>query len=771
MLQKLNAWLSNNVFEASHHTPLPPAESTRFDSITFHDGHPSSEAHVQNTTWLLKRTLYLAIFSLGNIVVWVDWFTIGDSALSRQPLTAVGMALLTVFTVLLWRNRISTQTFERAVAAVTGGIMLTSLATALYAVHEADSYLWRIDEVADFVGWGSALFVFYFILGKRYGLLMSFGLITLGIGVALPYWFNAPANDVSRLLLTRFFLTSPLQVLFLLALVYFIEHRSSVVGESNVWMSTTYYDSLTGLPNRRFLQRRVGDLLRQRQPFALLLLDIDDFKRFNDALGHRGGDTLLRHITRRLETAVPHHLFARVSSDEFAFVILATDRDTVLERTRWILDSFNHPFHVAHVAYELTGSVGIVFANDLPTTSSSVSSISSSNSSSGSNSANPNTVDSENAEHLLRHADIAVGEAKTLGKARYHIYAPSLGAKQARDLAIEHDLRDILANRTSLLDTTDAADALGLQLVFQPVVVHKTHDIRKFEVLLRWQHPELGVIPPSDFVTIAEKSSLIVALGQWVLQRACTYLAEWRDAGVWRGQFTLAVNVSAAQFLQQDLAAQIAAMLRDFALPTSALELEITETMAMSNLEHSIKQLNMLRDLGIGLALDDFGTGYASLASLHALPIDTVKIDQSFIRATSRANRQQQKAISMVRTMITLARALELAITAEGVETHEQQQLLEELECDYLQGYLFGRPCHAHHLSRVINRTVVDRMVVDRMVGKPLLPADTEPIETRPVDTGSIATGSINTDSTEADSFESTSYLSDQLTVNSAPEH
>ena len=307
---------------------------------------------------------------------------------------------------------------------------------------------------------------------------------------------------MSRLLLARFFLTSPLHVLFLLALVYFIEQRSSVVGESNVWMSTTYYDPLTGLPNRRFLQRRVGDLLRQEQAFALLLLDIDDFKRFNDALGHRGGDTLLRHITRRLETAVHHHLFARVSSDEFAFVILATDRDTVLERTRWILDSFNHPFHVAQVAYELTGSVGIVFANYISTASSSVShtnskSISSksiSSDSTSSNSANTNTANSENAEHLLRHADVAVGEAKTLGKARYHIYAPSLGAKQARDLAIEHDLRDILANRTSLLDTTDAADALGLQLVFQPVVAHKTHDIRKFEVLLRWQHPELGVI-------------------------------------------------------------------------------------------------------------------------------------------------------------------------------------------------------------------------------------------------------------------------------------
>lgn len=678
MLQKLSAWLSNNVFEASHHTPIPAKGDTLFDGITFHDGQPSSEAHVKNTTWSLKRTLYLLIFTLGSVVAWVNWLTIEDAATSRQPITAIGITLLTLLTGLLWRKRISTQTFERAVATVTGGIMLSSLAGALYAVQASDSGMWRIDEVANFINWGSILFVFYFILGKRYGLLMSFGLVALGAAVALPFWLNTPAGDVSRMLLTRFFLASPLHVLFLLALVYFIEQRGSVVGQSNMWMSTTYYDALTGLPNRRFLQRRVDDLLRQGQPFALLLLDIDNFKRFNDALGHRGGDTLLRHLTRRLETAVPHHLFARVSSDEFAFVVLEANHSAVLERTRWILESFAHPFHVAHVAYELTGSVGVVFAGS-------------------------ELARDTRADHLLRNADIAVGEAKTLGKARYHIYAPSLGAKQARVHTIERDLRDILASRTDVADTTEAAHTLGLQLVFQPVIAYQTQDVRKFEVLLRWQHPTLGKIPPSDFVSIAEKSGLIIALGQWVLYRACEYLAGWRDAGVWHGQFTLAVNVSAAQFLQQDLAAQIAAMLHDMDLPTAALELEITETMAMSNLEHSIKQLNILRELGINLALDDFGTGYASLASLHALPIDTLKIDKSFIRAIGPANHHQQQAISMVRTMITLARSLELTVTAEGVETPAQRQFLEGLECDYLQGYLLGRPYSARHVSRIVN--------------------------------------------------------------------
>lgn len=704
MLQKLSAWLSNNVFEASHHTPIPPQGDTRFDGITFHDGQPSSEAHVKNTTWSLKRTLYLFIFALGSVVAWVNWLTIEDAATSRQPVTAIGITLLTLLSGLLWRRRISTQTFERAVAIVTGGIMLSSLASALYTIQASDSAMGRIDEVADFINWGSILFVFYFILGKRYGLLMSLGLVVLAAAVTLPFWLNTSAENVSHMLLTRFFLASPLHVLFLLALVYFIEQRGSVVGQSNMWMSTTYYDALTGLPNRRFLQRRVDDLLRQGQPFALLLLDIDNFKRFNDALGHRGGDTLLRHLTRRLETAVPHHLFARVSSDEFAFVVLEADHSAVLERTRWILESFAHPFHVAHVAYELTGSVGVVFAGD---------------SLAGDTRAEHLRAEHLRAEHLLRNADIAVGEAKTLGKARYHIYAPSLGAKQARVRTIEHDLRDILASRTDVADTTAAAHALGLQLVFQPVIAHKTQDVCKFEVLLRWQHPTLGKIPPSEFVSIAEKSSLIIALGQWVLYRACEYLAQWRDAGVWHGQFTLAVNVSAAQFLQQDLAAQIAAMLQDMDLPTAALELEITETMAMSNLEHSIKQLNILHELGINLALDDFGTGYASLASLHALPIDTLKIDKSFIRAIGPANRQQQQAISMVRTMITLARSLELTVTAEGVETPTQRQFLEGLECDYLQGYLLGRPYSARHVSRIVNSSISPTMTINETINEP----------------------------------------------------
>ncbi|MEM6430955.1 MAG: EAL domain-containing protein [Deinococcota bacterium] len=728
MFQRLASWLNRNLIKVAAQTTtvVPPDNATFQEGITFHNGQPSSERHVNTKTWLLKRTLYLVIFSLGSIGGWLAFGLVTNTNSTGRYVIAAGLGLLTILTVLLWYRLLTTRIFERSVALVTGLLTLSGLLVALYNPSQlaqvSPEVTDQLQQVSDFVTWSHALFVFYFMLGNRYGLLYAAVLYSLGLSIAVPFLADTTADSASQYLLVKYFLTSPFEIVLLMALSYFIEQKVHVVGQSNVWMSTAFYDSLTGLPNRRFLQRRVSDLIAQKQPFGLLLLDIDNFKRFNDALGHHGGDTLLRRVARRLETAIPHHLFARVSSDEFAFVILDHNDKAILDRANWILDSFRRPFHVANAPYDLQGSVGVVLYETLADNSHGITGSlqnnlqdadlqpeagieqASMNEFSASSytqhvtqAATTTQTNDELAEGLLRKADIAVQEAKMSGKSRYQIYAAQLGVKQARVLTIEQSLRDAFAQ--SLKDTRATAATKrntrieGLLLLFQPVMSLTDNKVRKLEVLLRWQHPVLGPLSPEEFVPIAEKSGLIVPLGTWVLHRACEQMAQWHSEGVClQAQCKIAVNVSAAQFLQSDLAQQVAYILRYYNLPASCLELEITESMAMDNLEHSIKQLNILRSLGVTISLDDFGTGYASLASLHALPIHCLKIDKSFIRATDRANRGRQQAITMVRSMIALAKSLDLEVTAEGVETAAQLHVLQALECNYVQGYLLSRP-------------------------------------------------------------------------------
>ncbi len=782
MFQRLASWLHRNLVQVSPQktTVVPPDNLTFQEDITFHNGLPSSERHIDTTTWLLKRTLYLVIFSLGSVGGWLAFFLVSHSVPIGRYVIAIGLGLLTLSTLFLWCRVLTTRIFERSVALVTGLLTLSGLVIALYS----PAYLAQVDtavtnqlqQVSDFVTWSHALFVFYFMLGNRYGLLYSTALYGVGLGIAAPFLASANVDSSSQYLLVKYFLTSPFEIVLLIALSYFIEQKVHVVGQSNVWMSAAFYDSLTGLPNRRFLQRRISDLIAQKQPFGLLLLDIDNFKRFNDALGHHGGDTLLRRVARRLETAVPHHLFARVSSDEFAFIILEDKKHSILERATWILESFHRPFHVANAPYDLHGSVGVVLheiiaeernlnaylpasqdvvqnipdasstPHDLPTSHNDLPTSHSDSKHSDSKQANAHKQDDvvgqhatgvggynvvnygayseygeqaippvdspysypELAESLLRKADIAVQEAKLLGKSRYQVYATHLGTKQARVLTIEQSLRDAFSTslkNTRITAATKDSQVEGLLLLFQPVTSLRDNKVHKLEVLLRWQHPVLGLLSPEEFVPIAEKSGLIAPLGTWVLHRACQQMASWRHEGIClQDQCKIAVNVSAGQFLQSDLAQHVTHILRYYNLPAACLELEITETMAMDNLEHSIKQLHILRSLGVTISLDDFGTGYASLASLHALPIDCLKIDKGFIRATDRANRQRQQAITMVRSMIALAKSLDLTVTAEGVETAAQLHVLQTLECHYVQGYLLSRPLTARDAALLLHQ-------------------------------------------------------------------
>lgn len=415
----------------------------------------------------------------------------------------------------------------------------------------------------------------------------------------------------------------------------------------------TLYDSLTGLPNRvSFMEllRRAGELATHRPEylFAVLFIDLDRFKTINDSLGHEIGDQLLNEIAARLAKCLrPQDTIARLGGDEF--VILLEDiqiQDKAVAITQQILQELSVPFCIEGRDIFTSASIGIAFSS----------------------------TGFIYPENLLRDADLAMYRAKNDGRGNYAIFHPRMHSSAVAQLELETDLRR-------------AIERQELQLHFQPIVSLRTNRLVGFEALVRWLHPQQGLVSPAKFIPIAEETGLILPIGSWILKEGCAQMRRWQQQFPGWPPLTVNINLSSHQFTPNlvDLVQQI---LAETGLAARFLKLEITESVLMSRAESAIATLSQLKALGIQLAIDDFGTGYSSLSYLHRLPIDTLKIDRSFIQRVDSDGEQ----LAIVRTIITLAWNLGMEVVAEGVETPKQLAQLRSLQCEYAQGYLFSKP-------------------------------------------------------------------------------
>jgi diguanylate cyclase len=412
------------------------------------------------------------------------------------------------------------------------------------------------------------------------------------------------------------------------------------------------HDPLTALPNRALLleqlERELARTSRRNDPLFLLWLDLDDFKVVNDSLGHQAGDHLLLAVGERLRNCLrPGDLPARMGGDEFT--VLLTDLTGLRDATgaaERIGTELGAPFEVAGRQVVVHASIGI--AESLPGVTT--------------------------AEELLRNADIAMYEAKKLGKGQYQVFTPGMDALAWRRLELEAELRAALEQDQ-------------FELYYQPILDLDSGAVSGLEALVRWDHPTRGLLPPADFIPLAEQTGLIVELGEWVLNQACRQMAAWERAR-WRGAPGLSVNLSARQLRDSQLPQRVARALARSTLEPHRLTLEVTETSMIDDLGTAGASLGALRALGVRVAVDDFGTGFSALGALKHHPVDSLKIDRSFVDGLGRDPRDT----AIVHAVVAFARTLGLRVTGEGIETVEQLEELRALGCHHGQGYYFAKP-------------------------------------------------------------------------------
>lgn len=419
------------------------------------------------------------------------------------------------------------------------------------------------------------------------------------------------------------------------------------------------FDALTDLPNRTLFYDRLGQATARarwhKRWVAVLFLDLDRFKVINDTLGHAIGDLLLKAAAVRLTGSIREgDTVARLGGDEFVLILddLAQPQDTSKVAQK-ILDALSDPFDLEGRELFITASIGIALWPE----------------------------DGEDPETLLKNADIAMYRAKEQGRNACQLYSPALNAKASERLTLENALRHAL-EREELL------------LLYQPKVDLATGKIIGLEALVRWKHPQWGLVSPADFIPLAEETGLIVPIGEWVLWTACAQNKAWQEAGF--PPIRIAVNLSARQFNKQNFAEMVARLLGEVGLDPQYLELELTESIIMKNAESTMTMLQELDAMGVELTVDDFGTGYSSLSYLKRFPVHTLKIDRSFVRNLT----TDPEDVAIVTAIITLAHTLHLKVIAEAVETVEQLALLRSLECDQMQGYLFSRPLPSGEVAK-----------------------------------------------------------------------
>lgn len=460
----------------------------------------------------------------------------------------------------------------------------------------------------------------------------------------------------------------------LCVIVHDITKRKQVEAQL---LHDAFHDSLTGLANRALFIERLGHVIQQKKRrkdylFAVLFLDVDRFKVINDSLGHMVGDQLLIAITDRLKRCLrSSDTFARLGGDEFAVLLEGNQDDSeatqIVERIQQELKS---PFNLNGQEVFATASIGVLLS----------------------------TTDYDQPEELLRDADTAMYRAKARGKARHEVFDIAMHDHALTLLQLETDLRR-------------AVDNQEFQLYYQPIVSLTSNTIIGFEALVRWQHPKRGLIFPAEFIPLADETGLIIPLGWWVLQEACRQMRAWQAQFPLNLPLTISVNLSVKQFTQPELVEQITRIIYETNLDARSLRLELTESTLLENVESLTAVFSQLKALGISLYLDDFGTGYSSLSYLHRFPINTLKIDRSFVSRMGCSNESWE----IVRAITMLAHALGMDVIAEGVETREQLAQLSVFQCKYAQGYFFSKPLDgatvgamiAQKLSSVDNNAVL----------------------------------------------------------------
>ena len=443
-----------------------------------------------------------------------------------------------------------------------------------------------------------------------------------------------------------------------------LEQRDTEVNESNTLLQQevhqhklateraeylAYYDSLTTLPNRslfsKLLNQAISLARRDAKPLAVLFVDLDRFKIINDTLGHEAGDLLLQEVGRRLQTCLRESdTVARLGGDEFVVLLPSLNDPADVEVVAHkILAATSKSFTALGQEFRVTASVGVSI---YPT-------------------------DGEDEQSLMKNADIAMYQAKEDGKNNFRLYSVQMNTHSFERLALESSLRRALEHNE-------------FELHYQPKIDSRSGGIVGMEALLRWQHPDLGMVSPAKFIPIAEETGLIVSIGKWVLKTACAQNVAWQQRGL--PDLNMAVNVSGRQFLDENLLGDVTSILKETGMNPTLLELEITESTLMHDVDKAIRILKAFRDMGVRLAIDDFGTGYSSLSNLRQFPVDTIKIDGSFVRDLS--NHAESRGIA--EAIIAMGRTLSLTVVAECVETKAQADFLRQRSCDEFQG-LFSK--------------------------------------------------------------------------------
>jgi diguanylate cyclase (GGDEF)-like protein len=505
---------------------------------------------------------------------------------------------------------------------------------------------------------------------KKILVLMSLDLLLAITGILLSFYIKNSYNLPIFIPVEFMFTYLVLNALGMWMSAYVIETRNERNQDRMKVDHLAYHDSLTDLPNRTLffseLENAIIHAEKNNQILAVMYLDLDRFKYVNDTFGHHVGDELIQKFSMRVVNCIRDtDLVARMGGDEFTLLLKdIKSTDYALNVARRIIRSFEEPITLKNQEFYVTTSIGIAFF----------------------------PKDGTDAQTLVKNADTAMYKAKEKGRNHFQLYESTLTQNVSKKLILESSFRKALEQNQFFL-------------LYQPKADIYSNRIIGVEALLRWKHPELGEVPPAEFITLAEETGFIHSIGKWVLYTACLQNKSWQDQGL--PQIPIAVNLSMYQFQRDDLVGTIQSVLKQTGLDPQWLELEITESAIMKNPEEGAKKIKQMKELGIHLSIDDFGTGYSSLISLKRFPVDTLKIDQSFIRELT----TDPKDAAITRAIIALGHSLHLKVIAEGVENEKQLAFLRKQDCHALQGYLFSRPLTAHEFEQLLkdhmNRNVL----------------------------------------------------------------